>query len=90
VEAIAEVARELVGKRDAWLNPPNASLEELNPRTLTNLYNARPSLLAAVHREFAGVPLAAPETLPHSGHAKRLLSLQPQQTDGLAAASSQV
>jgi hypothetical protein len=64
VEAIAEVARELVGKRDAWLNPPNASLEELNPRTLTNLYNARPSLLAAVHREFAGVPLAAPATRP--------------------------
>jgi hypothetical protein len=62
----------------------------LKRRTLTNLYNARPSFLAAAHREFAGMPLAAPETLPHSEQAKRLLSLQPQHTDGRAAASSQV
>jgi hypothetical protein len=43
VEAIAEAARELVEKRDAWLNPPDASQEELKRRTLTNLYNGRPS-----------------------------------------------
>ncbi len=43
VETIAEAARELVAKRDAWLNPPNASAEELKKRTLTNLYNARPA-----------------------------------------------
>ncbi|MDR5729272.1 MAG: class I SAM-dependent DNA methyltransferase, partial [Terriglobia bacterium] len=34
VEAIAEAARDLVAKRDAWLNPPNASAEELKKRTL--------------------------------------------------------
>jgi hypothetical protein len=39
VEGIAEAARELVAKRDAWLNPPNTSPEELKKRTLTNLYN---------------------------------------------------
>ena len=39
VEAIAEAARELVAKRDAWLNPPDARADELKRRTLTNLYN---------------------------------------------------
>jgi hypothetical protein len=40
--ALVEAARELVENRDAWLNPPDASAEELKRRTLTNLYNARP------------------------------------------------
>src|ERR1035438_2007991 len=43
VEAIASAARELVDKREAWLNPPDANEDELKKRTLTNLYNARPS-----------------------------------------------
>jgi hypothetical protein len=51
VSAIAEAARELVEKRDAWLNPPNASAEELKRRTLTNLYNARPAWLVDAHRK---------------------------------------
>jgi hypothetical protein len=43
VQAIAQAARELVEKRDAWLNPPGAGEAELKKRTLTNLYNQRPT-----------------------------------------------
>jgi hypothetical protein len=39
-----------VKKRDAWLNPPDASAEELKRRTLTNLYNQRPTWLDLAHR----------------------------------------
>jgi len=48
--AIAQAAQELVQKRDAWLNPPTASAEELKRRTLTNLYNQRPTWLDLAHR----------------------------------------
>ncbi len=50
VDAIAEAARGLVELRDAWLNPPGASEEELKQRTLTNLYNKRPAWLELAHR----------------------------------------
>lgn len=49
VQAIAEAAKELNERREAWLNPPDASKVELKKRTLTNLYNARPTWLAQVH-----------------------------------------
>ena len=39
VQAIAVAARDLVEKRDAWLNPPGSSDADLKKRTLTNLYN---------------------------------------------------
>jgi type II restriction/modification system DNA methylase subunit YeeA len=41
VKAIADAARSLVSLRDAWLNPPNASEDDLKDRTLTKLYNLR-------------------------------------------------
>jgi hypothetical protein len=41
VRAIAKAARELVRERDLWLNPPNASEDDLKSRTLTKLYNDR-------------------------------------------------
>ena len=47
VQAIAAAAAELVRLRDAWLNPPGLSEAELKKRTLTNLYNQRPTWLAA-------------------------------------------
>jgi type II restriction/modification system DNA methylase subunit YeeA len=78
VEAIAEAARELVEKRDAWLNPPNASAEELKRRTLTNLYNARPSWLAEAHRKLDAAVFAAygwPVTLTDTELLERLLAL---------------
>ncbi|MDQ6694527.1 MAG: class I SAM-dependent DNA methyltransferase, partial [Chloroflexota bacterium] len=50
VQAIAEAARELVEKRDRWLNPEGASEAELKKRTLTNLYNERPTWLQLAHK----------------------------------------
>jgi type II restriction/modification system DNA methylase subunit YeeA len=78
VKAIAEAARELVEKRDAWLNPPNASADELKRRTLTNLYNARPSWLAEAHRKLDAAVFAAygwPVTLTDAELLERLLAL---------------
>ena len=49
IVAIAEAARELDRLREAWLNPPDATEAELKKRTLTNLYNARPTWLANAH-----------------------------------------
>ena len=78
VEAIAEAACELVEKRDAWLNPPDASAEELKRRTLTNLYNARPSWLAEAHRKLDAAVFAAygwPVSLTDAELLERLLAL---------------
>jgi type II restriction/modification system DNA methylase subunit YeeA len=58
-QAIAAAARELVQKRDAWLNPPDASAAELKKRTLTNLYNENPTWLQNAHRELDQAVLAA-------------------------------
>lgn len=51
-------ARDLVAKRDAWLNPPGVGEPELM-RTLTNLYNQRPTWLALAHQRLDAVVLAA-------------------------------
>ncbi|MHB1673170.1 MAG: class I SAM-dependent DNA methyltransferase [Acidobacteriaceae bacterium] len=78
VEAIAAAARELVEKRDAWLNPPDAPPEELSKRTLTNLYNARPTWLAELHRKLDEAVFAAygwPATLTDAELLERLLAL---------------
>lgn len=50
-EAIAAAAQELDRLRKGWLNPPGALEAELRTRTLTNLYNARPTWLANVHEK---------------------------------------
>lgn len=47
--AIAEAARRLDELRRGWLNPPDASESTLKKRTLTNLYNERPTWLADAH-----------------------------------------
>jgi type II restriction/modification system DNA methylase subunit YeeA len=78
VEAIAAAARELVKQRDAWLNPPDASEDELKKRTLTNLYNARPSWLAEAHRKLDEAVFAAygwPVTLSDAELLEHLLAL---------------
>ncbi len=49
VIAIAEAAKELDEKRRAWLDPPGASDADLKKRTLTNLYNERPTWLRNLH-----------------------------------------
>jgi type II restriction/modification system DNA methylase subunit YeeA len=78
VEAIAQAARELVEKRDAWLNPPVASEAELKRRTLTNLYNQRPTWLDLAHRKLDEAVLDAygwPHDLGDEEILERLLAL---------------
>ena len=49
VIAIGEAARRLNELRENWLNPEGASEAELKKRTLTNLYNQRPTWLVNAH-----------------------------------------
>jgi hypothetical protein len=46
---ISVAALQLVELRNGWLNPPGLSEDELATRTLTNLYNERPTWLANAH-----------------------------------------
>ena len=48
-ERVGEAARRLVELRDGWLNPPGLDPADLEKRTLTNLYNQRPTWLANAH-----------------------------------------
>ncbi|MBZ5629994.1 MAG: class I SAM-dependent DNA methyltransferase [Acidobacteriia bacterium] len=77
-EAIAAAARDLVAKRDAWLNPPSASESELKKRTLTNLYNQRPTWLDDSHRALDRAVFAAygwPADISDDEILRRLLDL---------------
>jgi type II restriction/modification system DNA methylase subunit YeeA len=85
VEAIVEAARELVTKRDDWLNPPDATEDELKKRTLTNLYNARPTWLSDLHRKLDEAVFAAygwPTTLSDAELLERLLKLNQERAAG--------
>ena len=84
VEAIAAAARELVHLRDAWLNPPDASEAELKKRTLTNLYNARPTWLDNAHRKLDAAVFVAygwPADLSDEAILERLLALNGERAD---------
>lgn len=48
-DTIAAVARELNQLREGWLDPPGADAVLLRERTLTNLYNQRPTWLDQAH-----------------------------------------
>ena len=50
VEAIAAAARTLAEQRDRWLSPSDADAAGLKQRTLTKLYNERPTWLGLTHR----------------------------------------
>jgi type II restriction/modification system DNA methylase subunit YeeA len=66
-EAIAPAARELVRLRNGWLNPPGLDPAALAVRTLTNLYNERPTWLANAHASLDAAVFAAygwPAELP--------------------------
>jgi hypothetical protein len=83
VQAITEAAKELVQLRDAWLNPPGASEADLKKRTLTNLYNARPTWLDNVHRNLDTAVFAAygwPADLSDDDILARLLALNLERT----------
>ena len=77
-EAIAEAARHLDRLRTGWLNPPRLSDADLAQRTLTNLYNARPTWLAQAHERLDVAVLAAygwPTDIDHEDLLARLLDL---------------
>jgi hypothetical protein len=77
-EAIAEEARDLDRLRTGWLNPPGLSAADLAKRTLTNLYNARPTWLAQAHERLDAAVLAAygwPTDLDRDELLARLLAL---------------
>ncbi len=59
--AIGEAAAELNRLRQGWLNPPEGSLAEaeLKKRTLTNLYNERPTWLRLAHERLDAAVFAA-------------------------------
>ena len=78
VQTIAQAARELVEKRDRWLNPEGATEKELKRRTLTNLYNQRPTWLDLAHRKLDEAVLDAygwPHDLGDEEILARLLAL---------------
>ncbi len=78
VKAIAQAARELVEKRQAWLNPPDATEKELKKRTLTNLYNEYPMWLELAHQRLDEAVLDAygwPHDLDDEDILRRLLEL---------------
>jgi hypothetical protein len=56
---ISDAARDLDLLRTGWLNPPGLSESDLAKRTLTNLYNARPTWLAQAHDRLDAAVLAA-------------------------------
>ena len=78
IKVIAEAARLLVEKRDAWLNPEGATPADFAKRTLTNLYNARPAWLAGLHSTLDAAVLVAygwPASLTDAELLERLLAM---------------
>ncbi len=81
-ERVGEAARRLVELRDGWLNPPGLAPAELDKRTLTNLYNQRPTWLEHAHAAVDAAVLSAygwPGEVPDSMVLERLLALNVEQ-----------
>jgi hypothetical protein len=77
-ERAGEAARRLVELRDGWLNPPSLDPVELEKRTLTNLYNQRPTWLDHAHAALDAAIFSAygwPTDLPDTEILERLLTL---------------
>ena len=77
-DAIAAAAAELNRLREGWLNPAGLSAAELRRRTLTNLYNQRPTWLDNAHRTLDAAVAAAygwPADLADGAILERLLAL---------------
>jgi len=81
---IAEAARDLVVKRDRWLKPEGLTAAERKTRTLTNLYNARPTWLADCHARLDAAVATAygwPADLSDEAILERLLALNHERTE---------
>ena len=77
-DAIAIAAAELNQLRENWLNPADVSAAELRRRTLTNLYNQRPTWLANAHATLDAAVADAygwPADSPDQQILERLLAL---------------
>ena len=77
-EAIGAIAAELNRLREGWLNPEGVSAAELKRRTLTNLYNQRPTWLDNVHARLDAAVADAygwPADLADGDILERLLAL---------------
>ena len=77
-ERVGEAARRLVELRDGWLNPPGLEPADLAKRTLTNLYNQRPTWLTNAHADLDAAVFAAygwPADLPDADILERILAL---------------
>ncbi len=75
-ERVGEAARRLVELRDGWLNPPGLDPADLAKRTLTNLYNQRPTWLANAHASLDAAVFAAygwPANIPDTEILEGLL-----------------
>jgi hypothetical protein len=59
VHAISQAAKELVDQRDRWLNAEGLNDADKKKRTLTNLYNARPTWLDLAHKRLDEAVFAA-------------------------------
>lgn len=78
VAAIAAAAKDLVEKHDRWLNAEGLPEDERKKRTLTNLYNARPTWLDLAHQKLDQAVFAAygwPAYLSDEQILERLLAL---------------
>lgn len=77
-DAISQATHALDGLRNGWLNPTGLSAEELHGRTLTNLYNQRPTWLTNLHDDLDRAVLDAygwPVALDDASILERLLKL---------------
>ena len=91
VDAIGQAARDLVALRDNWLNPPGASEAELKIRTLTNLYNQRPTWLDNAHQKLDRAVLDAygsPQDVSDEQILERLLALNHERASTSGAPQS--
>jgi type II restriction/modification system DNA methylase subunit YeeA len=87
VHAIAQAARELDAARRRWLDPAGADAATLKKRTLTNLYNERPTWLSDLHAALDRAVWAAygwddpePATVADDELLARLLALNVERT----------
>ena len=81
--AIGAAAALLNELREGWLNPPDATEAELKKRTLTNLYNQRPTWLSNLHVTLDAAVAAAygwPADLPDAAILENLLALNLQRS----------
>jgi type II restriction/modification system DNA methylase subunit YeeA len=83
-ERVGEAARRLVELRDCWLVPPGLDPADLAKRTLTNLYNQRPTWLANAHADLDNTVTRAYDWADLPGNEevlRRLLSLNMRRWD---------